>query len=40
MVSVKMAMPLVLCFLPALLTVIGGPAMVNILLQFVRRSGP
>jgi tight adherence protein C len=38
MLSVKMAMPLVTCFLPALLTVVGGPAMVNILEKFVRRG--
>jgi tight adherence protein C len=38
MLSVKMSLPLVLCFLPALLTVVGGPAMVAVITQFLRRS--
>ncbi|MGB8931163.1 MAG: type II secretion system F family protein [Anaeromyxobacteraceae bacterium] len=35
--SVKMTIPLVVCFLPALLVVLTGPAIVNIAINFVMR---
>ena len=38
--SVKMTMPLVLCFVPTLFVVLVGPAWVNIVSQFLRRGGP
>jgi tight adherence protein C len=38
--SVKMTMPLVLCFVPVLFIVMAGPAWVNIASQFLRRGGP
>jgi tight adherence protein C len=38
--SVKMTMPLVLCFVPALFVVLAGPAWVNIVTQFLRRGSP
>ncbi|MGA8890422.1 MAG: type II secretion system F family protein [Anaeromyxobacteraceae bacterium] len=37
--SVKMTMPLVLCFVPALFVVLVGPAWVNIASHFLRRGG-
>jgi len=38
--SVKMTMPLVLCFVPTLFVVLAGPAWVNIVTQFLRRGSP
>ena len=38
--SVKMTMPLVLCFVPALFVVLAGPAWVNIVTQFFQRGSP
>ncbi len=38
--SVKMTMPLVLCFVPTLFVVLVGPAWVNVVTQFLRRGGP
>ena len=38
--SVKMTMPLVLCFVPALFVALAGPAWVNIATHFLRRGGP
>jgi len=38
--SVKMAVPLVLCFMPALFAVLIGPAWVNISVNFLSRGSP
>jgi len=38
--SVKMTMPLVLCFLPAIFAVLIGPAWVNITVDFLKRGSP
>jgi tight adherence protein C len=38
--SVKMALPLVLCFLPAIVAVLVGPAWVNISTEFLNRGSP
>jgi tight adherence protein C len=38
MLSVKMTLPLVLCFLPSLLAVLIGPAIVNIAVQFLGKT--
>jgi tight adherence protein C len=40
MLSVKMTMPLVLCFLPSLLAVLIGPAVVNIAVYFLQKGSP
>jgi tight adherence protein C len=38
--SVKMTLPLVLCFLPAIFAVLIGPAWVNIAVNFLNRGSP
>lgn len=38
MLSVKMTLPLVLCFLPSLLAVLIGPAIVNIAVHFLNKA--
>lgn len=40
MLSVKMTLPLVLCFLPSLLAVLIGPAVVNIAVHFLQKVSP
>jgi tight adherence protein C len=40
MLSVKMTIPLVTCFLPALMAVLIGPAVVNIAFNFLKRGAP